>query len=169
MLFSSDLCLLHLKKYLCLNCLNCKIGASLGDTNQGGNQLYAKVNTKLYDIFLLLWNQMCLFTCRGIINSRLYAYLKKPLVSQNMARPSSGNLYSLNFWFLSIFLYIHFVLCVCVWFCSDLAAFRNIFSNAKKIVIITGAGVSAESGVPTFRGAGGYWRKWNAQVCSHII
>ena len=24
--------------------------------------------------------------------------------------------------------------------------------------------VSAESGVPTFRGAGGYWRKWQAQV-----
>ncbi|XP_061586851.1 NAD-dependent protein deacylase sirtuin-5, mitochondrial-like, partial [Cololabis saira] len=25
------------------------------------------------------------------------------------------------------------------------------------------AGVSAESGVPTFRGAGGFWRKWQAQ------
>lgn len=24
--------------------------------------------------------------------------------------------------------------------------------------------MSAESGVPTFRGAGGYWRKWQAQV-----
>ncbi|KAJ0032594.1 hypothetical protein NQD34_002675 [Periophthalmus magnuspinnatus] len=46
---------------------------------------------------------------------------------------------------------------------SDLAAFRDIFSKAKKIAIITGAGVSAESGVPTFRGAGGYWRTWQAQ------
>ncbi|KAG7513771.1 hypothetical protein JOB18_016217 [Solea senegalensis] len=46
---------------------------------------------------------------------------------------------------------------------SDLAAFREIFSKAKNIAIITGAGVSAESGVPTFRGAGGYWRKWQAQ------
>jgi len=27
---------------------------------------------------------------------------------------------------------------------------------------MTGAGVSAESGVPTFRGAGGYWRKYQA-------
>lgn len=50
-------------------------------------------------------------------------------------------------------------------FCfSDIAAFREIFSKAKNIAIITGAGVSAESGVPTFRGAGGYWRKWQAQV-----
>ncbi|XP_028260515.1 NAD-dependent protein deacylase sirtuin-5A, mitochondrial-like isoform X2 [Parambassis ranga] len=38
-----------------------------------------------------------------------------------------------------------------------------MFSKANNIAIITGAGVSAESGVPTFRGAGGYWRKWQAQ------
>lgn len=46
---------------------------------------------------------------------------------------------------------------------SDLVAFREIFSKAKHIAILTGAGVSAESGVPTFRGEGGYWRKWQAQ------
>ncbi|KAJ8332047.1 hypothetical protein SKAU_G00429740, partial [Synaphobranchus kaupii] len=46
---------------------------------------------------------------------------------------------------------------------SDLAEFRKVFSKAKHIVVLTGAGVSAESGVPTFRGAGGYWRKWQAQ------
>ncbi|XP_072294722.1 NAD-dependent protein deacylase sirtuin-5A, mitochondrial-like [Eucyclogobius newberryi] len=46
---------------------------------------------------------------------------------------------------------------------SDLAAFRDIFSKAKNIAILTGAGVSAESGVPTFRGAGGFWRTWQAQ------
>ena len=28
------------------------------------------------------------------------------------------------------------------------------------MVILTGAGVSAESGVPTFRGAGGFWRTY---------
>ena len=28
---------------------------------------------------------------------------------------------------------------------------------------MTGAGVSAESGVPTFRGEGGLWRTWKAQ------
>ena len=45
-----------------------------------------------------------------------------------------------------------------------MAAFRADFAKAKHIVILTGAGVSAESGVPTFRGAGGFWRKWQAQV-----
>lgn len=49
-------------------------------------------------------------------------------------------------------------------FCLDMADFRKCFANAKHIAIISGAGVSAESGVPTFRGAGGYWRKWQAQV-----
>lgn len=45
-----------------------------------------------------------------------------------------------------------------------MAAFREKFDKAKHIVVLTGAGVSAESGVPTFRGAGGLWRKWIAQV-----
>src|ERR1035437_9088732 len=30
--------------------------------------------------------------------------------------------------------------------------------RAQRILVITGAGVSAESGIPTFRGQGGYWR-----------
>ncbi|XP_052797582.1 NAD-dependent protein deacylase-like [Mya arenaria] len=46
---------------------------------------------------------------------------------------------------------------------SDMAAFRKVFDKARHIVVLTGAGVSAESGVPTFRGAGGLWRKWRAQ------
>ncbi|XP_070570511.1 NAD-dependent protein deacylase sirtuin-5, mitochondrial-like [Ptychodera flava] len=46
---------------------------------------------------------------------------------------------------------------------SDMAAFREVFSKAKYIVVLTGAGISAESGIPTFRGAGGYWRRWKAQ------
>ncbi|XP_023567925.1 NAD-dependent protein deacylase sirtuin-5, mitochondrial isoform X1 [Octodon degus] len=46
---------------------------------------------------------------------------------------------------------------------SNMADFRKCFASAKHIVIISGAGISAESGIPTFRGAGGYWRKWKAQ------
>lgn len=46
---------------------------------------------------------------------------------------------------------------------SDVAAFREIFSRAQHVAVVTGAGVSAESGVPTFRGPGGFWRKWQAQ------
>jgi NAD-dependent deacetylase len=31
---------------------------------------------------------------------------------------------------------------------------REVFQNAKKVCVLTGAGISAESGVPTFRGGG---------------
>src|SRR5437879_4234865 len=33
----------------------------------------------------------------------------------------------------------------------------EVLRKAKRIAVLTGAGVSAESGVPTFRGAGGLW------------
>ena len=33
------------------------------------------------------------------------------------------------------------------------------FKNSKSIVFVTGAGISQESGIPTFRGKDGYWRK----------
>ncbi|MCJ7800948.1 MAG: NAD-dependent deacylase [Candidatus Marinimicrobia bacterium] len=34
-------------------------------------------------------------------------------------------------------------------------------TNYKNIVFFTGAGMSAESGVPTYRGSGGIWHKYN--------
>ena len=34
---------------------------------------------------------------------------------------------------------------------------------ARRVTVLTGAGVSAASGVPTFRGAGGLWRNYPAQ------
>lgn len=42
-------------------------------------------------------------------------------------------------------------------------SFREVLSNAKNVLILTGSGISAESGIPTFRGAGGFWRKYQAQ------
>jgi NAD-dependent deacetylase sirtuin 5 len=42
-------------------------------------------------------------------------------------------------------------------------AFREILKRSQHVVVLSGAGISAESGVPTFRGAGGYWRRWQAQ------
>lgn len=40
---------------------------------------------------------------------------------------------------------------------------RVVLASAKRILILTGAGISAESGVPTFRGEGGYWRNRSFQ------
>ncbi|XP_032512836.2 NAD-dependent protein deacylase-like [Danaus plexippus] len=45
---------------------------------------------------------------------------------------------------------------------SDMRKFKECLKTAKEIVILSGAGISAESGIPTFRGAGGYWRKYQA-------
>ncbi|XP_015515827.1 NAD-dependent protein deacylase [Neodiprion pinetum] len=42
-------------------------------------------------------------------------------------------------------------------------SFRKALKDAKNVLILTGAGVSAESGVPTFRGSGGLWRNYQAQ------
>ncbi len=35
--------------------------------------------------------------------------------------------------------------------------------NARRIAVLTGAGVSAESGIPTFRGNGGLWKQYRAE------
>src|SRR5690349_2727389 len=35
---------------------------------------------------------------------------------------------------------------------------KRELSRARRVAALTGAGVSAESGIPTFRGAGGLWR-----------
>lgn len=35
--------------------------------------------------------------------------------------------------------------------------------NAKSVVVLTGAGISAESGVPTFRGEEGLWKKYRPE------
>eukprot|EP00755_Sulcionema_specki_P035026 Sspe_Gene.104110::Locus_79995_Transcript_1_1_Confidence_1.000_Length_1407::g.104110::m.104110/K11415/SIRT5, SIR2L5; NAD-dependent deacetylase sirtuin 5 len=43
-----------------------------------------------------------------------------------------------------------------------ISAFQEKLRASRKVTILTGAGVSAESGIPTFRGEGGLWRKYNA-------
>ena len=43
----------------------------------------------------------------------------------------------------------------------DLLADR--LRRATRVTILTGAGVSAASGVPTFRGSGGLWRQFRAE------
>ncbi|KAJ8947166.1 hypothetical protein NQ318_002529 [Aromia moschata] len=45
---------------------------------------------------------------------------------------------------------------------SDYDGFKKVLKESKNIVALTGAGVSAESGIPTFRGEGGLWRTYRA-------
>lgn len=40
---------------------------------------------------------------------------------------------------------------------------RELVKSARRVAVLTGAGISAESGVPTFRGAGGLWRTFRAE------
>ncbi len=40
--------------------------------------------------------------------------------------------------------------------------------DAQKIVFVTGAGISQESGIPTFRGKDGYWRKYDPMQLATI-
>jgi NAD-dependent deacetylase len=40
---------------------------------------------------------------------------------------------------------------------------RDRLRSAKRLTVVTGAGVSAASGVPTFRGAGGLWRNFRPE------
>ena len=46
---------------------------------------------------------------------------------------------------------------------TPLQTARDILRNSRKLVVFTGAGVSADSGIPTFRGAGdtGFWGKFD--------
>ncbi|MBP9873702.1 MAG: NAD-dependent deacylase, partial [Haliscomenobacter sp.] len=38
----------------------------------------------------------------------------------------------------------------------------------KHIVVLTGAGMSAESGIPTFRDSGGLWQKYDFMELASI-
>jgi NAD-dependent deacetylase len=46
---------------------------------------------------------------------------------------------------------------------SDLGILKEIVAGARAITVLTGAGISADSGVPTFRGADGLWRNFRAE------
>jgi NAD-dependent deacetylase len=44
-----------------------------------------------------------------------------------------------------------------------IAALARRVQASPRITVVTGAGISAASGVPTFRGAGGLWRNYSAE------
>jgi len=45
---------------------------------------------------------------------------------------------------------------------EEIERLRLVLHQAQRVVALTGAGISAESGVPTFRGADGLWRQYRA-------
>jgi NAD-dependent deacetylase len=46
---------------------------------------------------------------------------------------------------------------------ADLKAARKLVAEARSVAVLTGAGVSAESGVPVFRGPEGLWRSFRPE------
>lgn len=44
----------------------------------------------------------------------------------------------------------------------DMNAFKQTLRTSKHIIAVAGAGLSAASGIGTFRGVGGMWRKYDA-------
>ena len=46
---------------------------------------------------------------------------------------------------------------------ADLAQAREWLTAATRVAVLTGAGISAESGVPTFRGEGGLWKQYKPE------
>ncbi|KJA24512.1 hypothetical protein HYPSUDRAFT_135917 [Hypholoma sublateritium FD-334 SS-4] len=45
---------------------------------------------------------------------------------------------------------------------GNILAFQDTLHASRNIIAVAGAGLSAASGIPTFRGAGGIWRKYDA-------
>jgi len=46
---------------------------------------------------------------------------------------------------------------------ANMEMIKALLSDAKRVVVLTGAGVSAESGVPTFRGKDGLWKSYRPE------
>jgi NAD-dependent deacetylase len=46
--------------------------------------------------------------------------------------------------------------------------FKDIITKSNQIVAFTGAGLSSESGIPTYRGVGGLWTKYDPSKCANI-
>jgi NAD-dependent deacetylase len=46
---------------------------------------------------------------------------------------------------------------------AELEMVKALLSGDRRVVVLTGAGVSAESGVPTFRGRDGLWKHYRAE------
>ncbi|MFP4082863.1 MAG: SIR2 family NAD-dependent protein deacylase [Candidatus Aminicenantes bacterium] len=46
---------------------------------------------------------------------------------------------------------------------EEIASLAGILKKTTRVIVLTGAGISAESGVPTFRGKNGLWKKYRPE------
>ena len=51
---------------------------------------------------------------------------------------------------------------------ADLAQARQWLTQSTAVAVLTGAGISAESGVPTFRGADGLWKNFKPEELATV-
>ena len=51
---------------------------------------------------------------------------------------------------------------------GDVSNLKKMIKDSKQIIAFTGAGFSAESGISTFRGAGGIWSKYDPSIYAEI-
>ena len=51
---------------------------------------------------------------------------------------------------------------------SNLGILKNKIAEAQSVTVLTGAGISADSGVPTFRGTDGLWRTIARKISQHL-
>ena len=51
---------------------------------------------------------------------------------------------------------------------KSLSQFKKIVDNTERLVAFTGAGLSNESGISTYRGAGGLWSKYDPSIYADI-
>lgn len=51
---------------------------------------------------------------------------------------------------------------------QDILALRRVIDASRRIMAFTGAGVSEESGIPTYRGHGGTWTKYDPEKYASI-
>ncbi len=51
---------------------------------------------------------------------------------------------------------------------ADILRLARDIVSARKVVALSGAGMSVESGIPTFRGKGGLWEKYDPEEYGHI-
>ncbi|MGZ7046113.1 MAG: Sir2 family NAD-dependent protein deacetylase, partial [Candidatus Aminicenantales bacterium] len=47
---------------------------------------------------------------------------------------------------------------------DKLDSLTEVLARTSRVAVLTGAGISAESGVPTFRGKDGLWRQYRAET-----